>query len=344
VQTGSPSPARISWWLAALLAIALLFMLFGLWTAAARLRASGWPKKLLRRPSQPASAIEYGGLEQAVVVRTANGYAILVEVFVVDYLEDQSRVEAFCAQLAGDKYKFRFAPPGFEVGGPRWQQHFLDALEHCDVVLVVLTEMSLGQKWMNWQIQKAKDLQRNRDVPIHVAALDQRVFDVAHTVALLEGIKWYQATPEGRTELKSLLLDAGSSRTRDLRCFISYSHLHRDFATKLCADLNDAKVHTWMDVDGIPGGAAWKQKIAEAILASTHVLFLLTAESAKSDQVMAEIDWAEAHHKTVIPIMEEDIELPFGLVGTQAIGFAPGYDAGFRKLLQGLTASQTVPK
>jgi hypothetical protein len=38
--------------------------------------------------------------------------------------------------------------------------------------------------------------------------------------------------------------------------------------------------------------------------------------------------------------MEEDVDLPFGLLGTQAISVTSGYDAGFRRLLQDLLATE----
>jgi len=322
----------------------VLTSLIGLWALAVRfLRASEWASKLRGR-SKAALARAPVGTEQTVILHDEKGYTLLMEILVLCHHDERSRAEAFCEHLAADRYKFNFGLPGFPLGHPRWQKHFLDALERSDAILVVLTAMSLGQRWMNWQIEKAVDAQSVRDIPIYVATLDDQVKSVSQTVTLLQGMKWYPATPNGWLELKSLLQEGESSFTRNLRCFISYSHHRREFATKLCTDLNQANIRTWMDVEGIPGGAVWKQKIAEAIELSTHVLFLLTAESVKSGQVMAEIDWALNKHKTVIPIMEQEVELPFGLVGTQYISFTEGYDAGFRRLLQDLVAIEGVHK
>jgi hypothetical protein len=41
----------------------------------------------------------------------------------------------------------------------------------------------------------------------------------------------------------------------------------------------------------------------------------------------------------IIPLLEEEIDLPLGFSGTQAIRFTD-YDAGFRKLLQSLVATR----
>jgi hypothetical protein len=335
------------WWLVPVLAIAAIFMLFGMWTVAQHIRTSKW----FRRPTQIASVVApaVALTEHHAVVRDGVGYVLLANVVVIYHYRDEARVKALCNQLDEPKYRFQLARPGFAEGSPSWQQHFLAALERSDAAIIVLTASSILEEWLRWQIEKVTYEQGKREIPIYVAVLDQAVFTAAHTMEMLEGtkwyrmlqgMKWYQPSPEDQMQLKALLKDTVSAAVRDLRCFISYSHRNKAFAEKLCRDLLHAGVKAWMDVADIGGGTQWEAQIAKAIEDSTHVLFLLTRESVGSPNVRNEIDWARAKHRTVIPILEEDFELPFGWLSTQAINFVPGYDTGFQRLLQDLTADR----
>jgi TIR domain len=221
-------------------------------------------------------------------------------------------------------------------------------IEQCDAMLVVLSAGSLGKQWLNWQISEATQAQQKRDVPIYVAGLDQQVFDIARTVSLLSdldptlstliGMTWYRSSKEDQQELKRLLNGAGRAATRRLRCFISYSRKRKEFADRLRADLLQVPVAVWKDLEDTPGGAPYRQQIEDALKSSTHVLFLLNRKSAESRFVIDEVDRAQQENKVIIPILEEEVDLPLGFRGTQAISFTD-YDSGFRKLLQSLVAT-----
>ncbi len=339
---GSGAPQltfTLGWWRILALIAALLLMLLGAWTTARQIRSAAWFSRVrdkLTRPKQ-AKFVETG---RRVIVREGDGYVIRVEIVTIHHFTDQGRIDAFYVQLLAEKYHFEQIPPGFPEGTSSWQEQFLETLDSGDAVLVVLTEAAPGQQWLNWRIEKALRAQREKQVPIHVVALDQRVFDVAHTIGMLSGMKWYRSSGEDHAELKNLLLEAQPVVTRDLRCFVSYSHLKPDFAARIRDDLQRASIYCWIDVQGLPGGVVWRKKIAEAIEASSHVLFLMTSVSLQSDEVMAEIDWAKSKKKVVIPILEENVELPFGMLGTQAINFAASYDAGINALFRALLETE----
>ena len=314
------------------------------WLALIPLAAAGvW--FLLRKRKPPAAVpSSAAAAPQRTILLKDDSYVFVVDVLTIYHSPDQAALQAFCRQIADDRYRFNIGVAGFAMGSAHWQQWFTSSLASCDAILVVLSADSLGEKWLNWQLDKALGAQTEREIPIYVAALDEQVLKVARTVQLLEGIACYPPTPQGQADLKASLRSSELAAARNIRCFISYSHTHRDFAKRICADLNHAGIRTWMDVEGIPGGVAWKQAIASAINSSTHVLFVLTDESVKSDQVSSEIDWAQQKKKTIIPVMENEVELPFGLLGTQYISFTQAYDAGLRRLLQDLTRSANAGK
>jgi hypothetical protein len=150
---------------------------------------------------------------------------------------------------------------------------------------------------------------------------------------------WYRSSQEDQEELKRLLKGAGGAATRGLKCFISYSQKRKEFADRLRADLLRVPVSVWKDLEDTPGGTQFRQQIAEALKSSTHVLFLLNRDSSESRFVIDEVDRAQQENKVIIPLLEEEIDLPLGFSGTQAIRFTD-YDAGFRKLLQSLVATR----
>jgi hypothetical protein len=171
------------------------------------------------------------------------GYYIRGAVSALHHYADEARAGLLLAALAHPRYGFHRIPPGYPEGSPRWQHHFLEALEQCDAVVVVLTAGSLGKEWLNWQISKATEAQQKRDVPIYVAGLDQEVFDVARTVSLLSdlgptlstliGMTWYRSSQEDQEELKRLLKGAGGAALRGLQCFISYSQKRKELISLL---------------------------------------------------------------------------------------------------------------
>jgi hypothetical protein len=326
--------------------VVLVFMLIGIWTASNWVRRSAWWVALTApKPPPPLPGARY-----LVIVHDNNGYAVQTQCVVIYYFEDEDRVKALCAGLVKDRYRFSTHAPGFPEGSPRWKQNFTDALNESEFAFVLLSGSAMGRPWLTWQIENV----RHAAVPWFVVGLDQGAFDIAHmvnlatgidarTVELLTGVKWHTDSAEDQEKLKSLFQQVQSSATRGLHCFISYSRVHRDFAERLCRDLRAAVVDAWMD-DAIEGGTYWKDEIAKAIEKSTHMIFLLTPESIQSKQVRKEIDWAEKKSKIIVPVMETEVDLPFGFPGIQAINFASGYDQGFRKLLHGLVASAPASK
>ena len=299
-------------------------------------RPKATPRKPVLAPAPPPSARN--------VLRSDGAYLLTLEVLVIYNTAERQRIQAFCEHLSDNRLRFNLGTAGFPNSSTRWQADFKNNLESCDAILILLTASALGEKWFNWQLEKAIELQNQRDIPSYAAALDEQVLAVSRTVALLQGLECHPPTPQGQAELKASLEQSEPFVTRQIRCFISYSHRHREFAARLCQDLNKAGIRAWMDVTGLLAGSAWEDEIAKAIEASTHVLFLLTSESVKSDGVKNEIDWARQKNRVIIPVMEDNVELPFGLLGTQYVSFMEGYDAGIMKLLSDLSASRPTRK
>ncbi|MBI5931593.1 MAG: UvrD-helicase domain-containing protein [Chloroflexi bacterium] len=127
--------------------------------------------------------------------------------------------------------------------------------------------------------------------------------------------------------------------------FISYSHTDSDFTLKLYHDLKRNKIPTWVDHIDIPKGKDWDVEI-DTILRKekvSHFLLVLSKSSAKSDNVLDEIDAArERKIEFIIPLLIEDCEPPFRVRRRNRIDFRPNYDAAFESLLKCFEEVETV--
>lgn len=89
-----------------------------------------------------------------------------------------------------------------------------------------------------------------------------------------------------------------------LSFFISYSrrdeHLVYRYADDIKKHLN---VTTWLDKDDIPTGSDWWNGICDGIHDSDFFMFFLSPHSATSTYCMAELRYAHALNKVVLPIM-----------------------------------------
>lgn len=94
-----------------------------------------------------------------------------------------------------------------------------------------------------------------------------------------------------------------------LSFFISYSrrdeHLVYRYADDIKTHLN---VTTWLDKDDIPTGADWWDGICDGIRNCDFFMFFLSPHSAGSKYCMAELGYAHALNKVVLPIMIAETE------------------------------------
>ncbi len=92
--------------------------------------------------------------------------------------------------------------------------------------------------------------------------------------------------------------------------FVSHANQDKDVVQKLCTDLQDAGVDTWVSFRDIPPGVEWNKAIERAMQDATHVVVVASQASIASDYVRAEVEWALANGKTVIPALVEQVSLP----------------------------------
>ena len=121
------------------------------------------------------------------------------------------------------------------------------------------------------------------------------------------------------------------------KLFFSYARADSEFVLKLAEDLRSAGTNLWLDQLDIPGGVRWDDAIEEALKASPYFLVVLSTVSVTSDNVKDEISFGLENHKTIVPILYKDCDIPFRLKRLQYIDFRVDYDNGFKRLVQTLT-------
>ncbi|MBK8021999.1 MAG: toll/interleukin-1 receptor domain-containing protein [Chloroflexi bacterium] len=126
--------------------------------------------------------------------------------------------------------------------------------------------------------------------------------------------------------------------------FISYSSNDRAFATRLYDELYAQGVAVWMDVADIPPGHRWDRVIQEALETCTHLILVHTQASFESDNVWDEWSFFLQRNKPVIPLIVENVKLPFRLERVHHVDFCTqAFDHAIRQLVQVLPHFEPSP-
>ena len=88
--------------------------------------------------------------------------------------------------------------------------------------------------------------------------------------------------------------------------FISYSRKDKDVADGLCEVLKENGIEYWIDKEGIYSSSNYKELIVDAIDVSKAVIFISSANSNASVNVIREIGYAVNMNKPILPLMLDD--------------------------------------
>ena len=90
------------------------------------------------------------------------------------------------------------------------------------------------------------------------------------------------------------------------KVFISYSRKDQDMAEHLCNTLKENGIEYWIDKEGIYSSFNYKELIVDAIDVSKAVIFISSANSNISINVIREIGYAVNMHKPILPLTLDD--------------------------------------
>ncbi len=121
------------------------------------------------------------------------------------------------------------------------------------------------------------------------------------------------------------------------KVFFSYSRIDgAQFALRLALDLRKMQFDIWIDQEDIRAGSEWDLEIEKALETCDVLLFIETASSVKSDNVLDEVYYALGQHKKVIPLIVVDSKTPYRLQRIQHIDFTTNYEKGLAQLVKEL--------
>jgi len=90
--------------------------------------------------------------------------------------------------------------------------------------------------------------------------------------------------------------------------FISYSRRNKEFVLKLREAFKNANREVWVDWEGIPLTADWRQEIYQGIEESNNIVFVISPDSVASKECGVEVDCSLKHHKRILPILYLDVD------------------------------------
>ena len=107
--------------------------------------------------------------------------------------------------------------------------------------------------------------------------------------------------------------------------FISYRRKDSEFVKQLYQELTDRGVSAWFDKESIEVADHWRTSIAKGIRGCKVFILVLSPDAVESTNIRKEVDLAERHGKTIIPLMWRKTEIPeafeYALAGIQWIDF-----------------------
>jgi WD40 repeat protein len=127
--------------------------------------------------------------------------------------------------------------------------------------------------------------------------------------------------------------------------FLSYSHLDREVAVNLRTDLQARGTSAWLDERALHGGSQWSAESERAIESADSFVFLLTPDSAASEECARELELAHRLNKRILPVRIRETPLETVPPALRAYQFIPGrqlFDANHeRSLSQLITEIET---
>jgi len=94
------------------------------------------------------------------------------------------------------------------------------------------------------------------------------------------------------------------------KIFLSHATADQAVTRHIAHFLEEAGVDTWISFRDITPGAHWDETIEAALRSAAALAVVVTSASIESRYVRAEVEYAIAANKTVVPILVEEVVLP----------------------------------
>jgi hypothetical protein len=132
-----------------------------------------------------------------------------------------------------------------------------------------------------------------------------------------------------------------SGKIEQPKVFISYARSDKNAANKIYTSLNKAGLDAWIDYRNIQAGQHWDRSIQTALEQHTHLTMIHSLASFVSNNVWDEWSYFLNRNKVVIPLIFEDIALPFRLERLQYVDFVnQPFDVAIKQLIRAILGWQ----
>lgn len=125
------------------------------------------------------------------------------------------------------------------------------------------------------------------------------------------------------------------------KIFVSYARADDAVARQIAEGLRASNIALWRDQDDILPGQRWDHAIEQAIEECSDLIVLLSSNSAVSEVVLDEINYALERKKRVLPVVIESCKVPLRLKRLESVRFDSDYDASMQRLLRAITENRS---
>ncbi|MBR6629306.1 MAG: TIR domain-containing protein [Bacteroidaceae bacterium] len=138
--------------------------------------------------------------------------------------------------------------------------------------------------------------------------------DMFENFAIKSALSKYQSQMQERQHAEESLPTVSSNfhipQREEMKhqVFISYSRKDEEKVSKIKAILDEYQIPYWIDKEGIFSGENYKEVIVDAIDVAKVVIFMSSANSNASINVIRELGYAVQQRKTIIPILLDNTQ------------------------------------
>jgi hypothetical protein len=141
-----------------------------------------------------------------------------------------------------------------------------------------------------------------------------------------------------RVEGGTKIATSGGRKRAQPATYINYASPDTEFASRLAADLENAGIHTWIDI----GHAAapdikWAGGVHPALKDSAQMVVVLSSAGKNSEQLTQAWTFFKAQKKRITLALVDPVEAPDPLRRNPRFDFSKDYTRAFRQLLSALS-------
>lgn len=160
------------------------------------------------------------------------------------------------------------------------------------------------------------------------------VFRMGHTPAHDALIRPAAVRVEGSTKIST----GGGRRRAQPATYVNYASADSDFARKLATDLENAGVHTWIDVgQGAASDVKWAGGVHPALKDSAKMVVVLSGTAKDDDMLTKAWTFFKTQKKPIILALLANVDVPDPLRRSPRFDFTQNYKSAFRQLLSALS-------